>query len=360
MLKQSNLLITLLLVLFTGNIQAQSQRAEDGIDSLITGITKSIFQVTPLHTTFSYAVIQNGVVRFYGFKNEPIKTLSEIDGKDAVFEIGSISKVFTSILLSEMLYKKQVDSNATIGKYFGKKLKSGRDITLIQLANHSSRIPRLPSDLPIAITNPYKEYSYKQMIAYLQKSLVLQDSVQYDYSNLGVAVLEYCIAQESGKTYEAHLQELLFQPLKMTHSSTDIELIQKYLVQAQDSAGAPTANWDMNAFVGAGGIKSSVNDLSKLVLAYFEGDNPILQQTLQPTFNVNQQMFMGLGWHGIRVDKSSHWFFHNGGTNGYGSTILMDVEKKNAVIILTNLSAFNNYFPYIDKTAISIMKELSK
>lgn len=63
--------------------------------------------------------------------------------------------------------------------------------------------------------------------------------------------------------------------------------------------------------------------------------------TRKPTFDINKGMKIGWGKHILKTEKGFNWIWHNGGTGGYTSSMVLDTEKKNGVIILSNVSAFN-------------------
>lgn len=359
-------LIGFLLLFLHGSIsfaqvsrETPEQRKAISLDSFVFNITQSIFTVVPQQTQFAYCVIQNGAPYYFGFLKK-LEKVKKISNKDSVFELGSLSKLFTALLFSDLVSKGQLKPNDKLGKFFDQKLNAGNEKTLLSLANHTSGLPRIPDDLNDDILNPYKDYDYNKLENYLKHQLKVADTVVYDYSNLGYAVLEYIIAKKSGIDFEKHLQAFCLQDLGMHHTSTQIEKIKPFLVQGRDSAGLPTENWDMNAFVGAGGLYSNVADLEKWIQHYFEGEDPVFNQTLDSTFEVAPQFNIAWGWHYLKNANGDILYLHNGGTNGYGSTILMDTKKKNAVILLTNLSAFHPYFSYIDKAAANIMRKLDR
>src|SRR5262249_36788679 len=111
---------------------------------------------------------------------------------DTVFEIGSVTKVFTSLLLADMAQRGEVALNDPVAKYLpaeGVKMpeRGGRQITLVDLATHTSGLPRLPSNLkPANSANPYADYTVKQLYEFLSGYTLERDiGAQFEYSNLG-------------------------------------------------------------------------------------------------------------------------------------------------------------------------------
>jgi CubicO group peptidase (beta-lactamase class C family) len=317
----------------------------------------------PNNTQVSIAIITNGTAAFYGIqrKNDTVRT---INNYQSVFEIGSITKVFTSALLADLVLAKRIGLNNAIQDLVVFPLKAGKKITLKQLANHTSGLPRLPSNLNLFLVdqqNPYKEYDEKQLIEYLTQHTVLtaEPGTKYEYSNLGAGLLGYILCKRERSGYDRLLKTRIFSKYKMRSSTTHKQEVANRLVKGLDDQGKPVPNWDMNALVAAGGILSTVQDLSKFVLAQFNTTNKELALTRQPTFSVSQTMDIGLGWHIIKTRSNDTWTWHNGGTGGYSSSIAFDVKNKNAVIILSNVSAFNPDMGNIDKLCFELMKTLT-
>ena len=144
----------------------------------------------------------------------------------------------------------------------------------------------------------------------------------------------------------------------MTTTTTQRADVEKQLVRGLDVVGEVTSNWDLGALVSAGGILSTVEDLSKFGLAQFDPANKELELTRIPTFKIGETMDIGLGWHIIKAESGDTWHWHNGGTGGYTSSMALDVKRKNGVIILSNVSAFNKNMKKIDELCFELMKTL--
>ena len=148
---------------------------------------------------------------------------------DTVFEIGSGTKVFTSLLLADMAHRGEVALDDTIGKYLPPDVKmperNGRSITLVDLATHTSGLPRLPTNLsPKDPNNPYADYSVEQFYQFLSTYQLTRDiGSQYEYSNLGGGLLGHILALRAGMSYEALVESRICDPLGM--NSTRITLI---------------------------------------------------------------------------------------------------------------------------------------
>ena len=362
-------LIAVLGLLLSSCSEGQITNAENYIDVSNYVINKEqsdlIFENTksfPNNTQLALAVVKNGTINFIGIErlNDTIRTT---ENYNSAFEIGSITKVFTATLLSNFVNEQQLTLDDHIQDYLDFKMKSEDKITFKQLANHTSGLPRLPSNLNFFFVdrdNPYKDYNREMLIDYLTNKVELnqEPGTTYEYSNLGAGVLGFVLATISDASFESLLQDNIFARYKMPNSITNIEQIQTKLVKGLNSSGAFTSNWDFDVLAGGGAIFSTVEDLSKFALAQFDPENNELKLTQKPTFKVNDQMSIGLGWHIIKRKNGGELIWHNGGTGGYTSSMALDLERKNGVIILSNVSAFNSKQGHIDQLCFALIKTL--
>jgi CubicO group peptidase (beta-lactamase class C family) len=298
----------------------------------------------PDKTQFSVAIIKNGAVNFIGVKKND-GLLVFVENKDSVFEIGSITKVFTSTILVNLILQDKINPDEPISKVLPFKLNSNeenaRKITFKTLANHTSGLPNYPSNLDSVARlhplNPYVDYDSILLKDYLVNEMTLSSipGDRYEYSNLGYGILGYLLELKTGKSYEDLLKEYVFQKYGMNISTTNQDKVEKYLVQGHDENGEDVPNWDLNIHRGAGAVLSSANNLARFVMANFSND-PVLKYQRQLTFKVeNNDLELAYGWH-VYTKNGAVWYFHNGRTGGYRSNITMDLEKKNAIILLVN------------------------
>lgn len=319
-------------------------------------------KIFPNHTQISIATIKNGKVRYFGINKES-DTLSTIDNQKSIFEIGSISKVFTSTLLANFVIEGKVKLNDNINDYLKAPIKNSSKISFIDLANHTSGLPRLPSNLDLTHVdpkNPYKEYKEKELEDYLTNQLELSNKGKYQYSNLGAGILGYTLSKIENDTYEILLQYKIFSKYGMQNSTTDITTIKGNLVKGLNNEGIEVPNWDLAILAGAGAIFSTIEDLSQFAISQFDYSNKELKLTKEKTFELNENMDIGLGWHILKNKSDNLWYWHNGGTGGYSSSMVIDVKTKNGIIILSNVSAFNPNMGNIDKLCFELMKTIEK
>lgn len=280
--------------------------------------------------------------RFGAFYARPV------DG-DTIFEIGSITKVFTTLLLAEMAQCGEVGLDDPVAKYLPETVRvperDGRQITLTDLATHTSGLPRLPDNFdPADPENPYADYSVEHLYAFLSGYTLPRDiGSEYEYSNLAMGLLGHALARRAGTDYGTLLHERILAPLGMSSTADTVHgQMKNRLANGHDSSLAPVASWDLPTLAGAGALLSSVNDLLNFVeLLLGNGPAPLASAlattlaTRRPMDTPNNQT--GLGWV-ISGKGDDQLIWHNGGTGGYRSFLGFMPAKGVAVVALSNTS----------------------
>jgi CubicO group peptidase (beta-lactamase class C family) len=266
---------------------------------------------------------------------------------DSVFEIGSITKVFTATLLEDMVTRGEVRLDDPVQKFLPARVhvptRNGRQITLLDLTTQSSGLPRLPTNMrPRDPANPYADYSVDQLYECLNGYELTRDiGSQYEYSNLGVGLLGHVLALRAGKSYEAILQERVLRPLHMTHTAITLTpWMTQHLVRGHNALGSPVANWDLPTLAGAGALRSTLNDTLIFARANLQPGDGALQRAMQQTHAARlpagrADMEIGMNWH-IRHIGDQRIVWHNGGTGGYRTWIGFDKARRIAAVVLTN------------------------
>src|SRR5688572_26776425 len=226
---------------------------------------------------------------------------------DSVFEIGSITKVFTAILLADMAERGEVALDDPIRKFLPATVRvpsrAGRSITLLDLSTQTSGLPRLPDNLkPADLRNPYADYTVAQMYDFLSRHELRRDiGAEFEYSNLGVGLLGHVLALHAGMSYEALVKQRILDPLGMTHTAVTLTpWMTEHLAKGHDAKGAVAANWDIPTLAGAGALRSTLNDMLKFARANLD-TNGRLQRVMQSTHAVRASagrpdMSIGMNW----------------------------------------------------------------
>jgi CubicO group peptidase (beta-lactamase class C family) len=269
-----------------------------------------------------------------------------VDG-DTIFEIGSISKVFTSLLLADMVNRKEVTLDDPAAKYLPETVKmperSGKSITLLDLSTHSSGLPRLPSNLkPKDPRNPYADYSVDDLYQFLSGYALARDpGSEFEYSNLGGGLLGHVLACRAGTDYESLIRSRITRPLSMPDTGITLSSSMKQrMATGHNAMLAPAPNWDLPSLAGAGWLRSSANDMLTFLEAFLGYKESPLAPAMKAMLEVRRpvgQTKIGLGWLIYSTDgREIAW--HNGGTGGFRSFVGYDPKEHIGVVVLSNAS----------------------
>ncbi|MCZ6689129.1 MAG: serine hydrolase [Planctomycetota bacterium] len=312
---------------------------------------------------FVVGLVHAGDPEVYGF-GRTSKESDRAPSGETVYEIGSITKVFTAIILAEMARRELVDLNDPVKGLLPAGVKipilGEKEITLLHLSTHTSGLPRMPSNFrPKDGRNPYADYGAEQLYDYLLTSeLNNEPGEKYSYSNLGVGLLGHALSLRAEKPYEELVVEWIARPLGMARTSITLsEEMRESLAPAHSARGMPVSNWDLNVFAAAGGIRSTTNDLIRFIRAQIN----LSPEELAPAFLATHQgRFprrggeIGLGWHlQGKAGERKRLLLHNGQTGGYHGFVGFDPEMKVGVVVLAN-SARRDF----DKLGLSLLRML--
>jgi len=265
---------------------------------------------------------------------------------ESVFEIGSIAKAFTGILLAEMAARGEVRLDGRVADHVhdGVRVPSrgGREITLLDLATHRSSLPRLPANLnPEDPSNPYASYTVEDLHEFISQVELERDiGSEYEYSNLGMGFLGHVLATVAGTDYETLVRERILEPLGMSMSGISLAPeMRARLVVGHDEAGAPVPNWDIPALAGAGALRSSAEDMLAFLEANVGEPETGLERAMRTSHESRRPAgganSVGLGWHILSVGED-RIVWHNGGTGGYRTWAGFDPDRDVAAVVLTN------------------------
>lgn len=279
---------------------------------------------------------------------------------DSVFEIGSITKTFTGLVLAQMVEQKKVKLDEPVRELLPKgtveKPASGAEITLLDLSAQRSGLPRMPDNFaPKDDANPYVDYGAKELYAYVAKHGVARpDGAKFEYSNLGVGLLGQALAVRAGKSYDALVREEVTGPLGMTETAVVLSpALSKRFVGGHGAANAPNHAWDFDALAGAGAVRSTANDMLTYLEAQLHPDKvsgkgaaaKTLPAALAASHEVrgdaDGDMQIALNW--FRMGQGGA-YWHNGATGGFSAFAVFDPAHDFAVVVLFNRSVDDGSF----------------
>jgi D-alanyl-D-alanine-carboxypeptidase/D-alanyl-D-alanine-endopeptidase len=276
---------------------------------------------------------------------DPIVAVSTPEGRhragdaDARCEIGSVTKVFTSLLLAELARTAMVHLDDTVADHVpdGTRMARGvAGITLEHLACHRSGLPRLPPGVltrslsRTALADPYADIDEDRLLAALARTRVRGTPGQAPvrYSNFGVGLLGMLLGRATGMGYEQALMTHVITPLGLGSTSfLDTPLHQGH------HRGKPVGPWHMAAMAGAGGLRAPANDLLTLLETVRGGGGPLadaIAETLKPR-SERSRLGVGLGWFLL---GDGDVLMHDGGTLGTRSEVRLERHSGTAVVVL--------------------------
>ncbi|MGD9721794.1 MAG: serine hydrolase [Pirellulales bacterium] len=276
----------------------------------------------------------------YGLLSE---TSAAAPNADSVFEIGSITKVFTGLALAQMVEEHKVALTDPVQTLLGDAMKVPRgverEIRLVDLSTHSSGLPRMPANFnPQDPKDPFADYSVEQLAEFLAEHKMRREPLaQYEYSNLAVGLLGHALALKDGVSWEEMVRQRICEPLSMndTRITLDDDLRSR-LARGHDAAGNAAENWHLPTLAGAGALRSTVNDMLKFMAANLglaqTPFDPAIAASHQVHFKMGEAGGVALGWH-VMPDGT---IWHNGGTGGYHSFAGFRPDKKVGVVVLAN------------------------
>lgn len=320
-----------------------SNRLHTALDKAIDSAVQPYIMQQPT-VGLSIGILIDGKMNYYNY-GETARGNKQLPNEHTIFEIGSITKTFTAILLADAVLKGKLQLNDPINRYLPDSIPilafQGTPITIQSLSNHSSGIPRMPSNFYSKdIANPYNNYNLQDLYSFYKHfKPTIKPGEIYEYSNLAVATLGVILEKVNNSRYEALFLKTICHPLHMTETR---QLLLKgdssSFAKGYDATGGYAKPWDFKTLYAAGGIRSTCVDMLKFAAANLGNAPAGLKKAIQLTHSITFEKDptkIGLGWHFIKPGKDEI-IFHNGETGGYHSYLAINESKKFACVILSN------------------------
>ena len=268
--------------------------------------------------------------------------------RDSVFELMSITKVLTSLLLADMVARGEVAFNDPVAKYLPTSVtlhEKGRPIALIDLGTYTSGLPNMPGNLPpdwYANPNPMGDYTeakfYEFLSSYVPK---YEPGGHYEYANLSFGLLGIALARRAGKSYEELLIERVCGPLGLTHTRITLTgEMRQHLVQGHDLDLKPTQLWDWPAMPGAGYVRSTANNLTVFLKACMGLTHSQLSASIGRLLETRKATPLvgtdvALGWF-VSSDGKEEIVWKSGLSAGCNTFIGFSTKRRRGVVLLSN------------------------
>ncbi len=324
-------------------------------------------------------LLPDGSIQSYGYGGVGNGGPPAVPDENTIFQVGSVSKLFTASILELLVQEGKIKYSDTVRDILPKSAKLSADIgeiTIYQLATHTSGLPREPVTFKQFWFFMEYEFTGKNLYGYINKvwlneylktCKIKNKSHKFVYSNIGYGLLAYLIEEKTGKSFQDLVTEKIFSPLNMIDTAFSLSQEQQRR-QAVGHVGdqpyfmkrnTPIKSWDMGEIMApSGGIYSTVTDLliyAKCTLAVENSPlNPVLIKTTEPKVYQQDGETSALGWTISEAgDDHTKITYKHGMTSGYSAYIGMNISKKIAVVVLC--SSFN----WNDKIGHSLLLRLS-
>lgn len=359
MMKIKKMLLILFLFFFhqTGFAQDLKNRIEN--------IVAEHFKDTT-NVGLSIGVIQNGTRSDYYFGGKYSNQIKDVDST-TLFEIGSVTKIYTSFILASLENEKKISRFDLLSKYLPKNITKGKSwaskIRLVDLVTHTSGLPRFENTKSLMSlegfdeNDPYGIFTESFMLSILKKTDTLSNYGEVAYSNFGIGLLAYAMAKAEKTTFDRLFEKYIVngQKLFSTFITVDERNLTSIAIPHRKLETMPLIhNADLRA---AGSIKSTMPDLLKFLHLHLQPPvdvKNVVEMVLTNQLKGSDQK-VGLGW-GIYTIKNETVYFHNGGTYGSSSIVIIIPSKGSAVALLANNSTDGELTKYALKIVDNLIE----
>ena len=296
----------------------------------------------------SIGIYKNGVVNYYGYGETKLNS-GKIPDKNTYFEIGSITKTYTSIACMNMLLENSETLESPIRPYLPSRIpvltREGVEVNFKHLLTHTSGLSFMPDNRWILNTPEsfYANYSRNDLFNWLMNApLMSKPFTKFEYSNSGFGLLGTILELNYGYTYDRILKEKIFTPLNLNETKTEMGETNLNNWATGYEEGKESKYWtSLNSLNGAGVIKSTTTDMVKYGIYNINPPNSRLGQAIAATQNVTyvgENLDGCLGWFLTRPTEKTQnrYLWHNGGTGGFNSEIFINKSKNIVLILLYN------------------------
>jgi CubicO group peptidase (beta-lactamase class C family) len=273
-------------------------------------------------------------------------TDEEVNG-DTLFDIASITKPFTGLLLQDMIERGEMKLDDPVVKYLPQSVRmptrNGKQITLLHLVTHTSGLPHIADNLdPRRPDNPFADYTVEELNAFLSNYQLPHDpGAKFQYSSLGAGLLGHVIALKAGSDYESLVVDRICRPLKM--DSTRITLtpeLKSRFATGHNQLGEAVLSWDRATQLGGSALRSTGNDMLKFVSANLglmpSSLTPVMKKTHAVRLDQTLGMDLGLAWIVTRWPQETEIIWHAGGAPGYVTFAGFDKARRRGVVVLSS------------------------
>lgn len=327
-----------LLIIALVNCYGQSINKE--IENIILYDTDITYELTP---GFIIGVIDGDstYVESFGSKADDRRTKLE---RNDVFEIGSLSKLFTALLIDIAVSEDLIGLSDKLNDFIPFEYTNPRlkDLSISKLLNHQSGLPKRPygfGEKQVDPQNPYQYYTKDDLLKSYAK--YVPEEAGFTYSHMNYALLEIVLENLYAKSYAKIIKNKILDPLGMKETFVNYKEDRNVLTSGLDRSGSIVSPWMFNSFAGSEGIKSTMSDMMIFMRVHLGLDLDPISQICSDNFNAkhtsfNDKIVVSNGWQILKVSKKLNASMHTGTTSGHSAFIGITRETGTGVVILSN------------------------
>ena len=307
------------------------------------------------HRRVAAILVEDGQSRLAGFGTGEG---AELEGSE--FEIGSVSKTFTGALLAVAVERGELLTETTVAEVLGTDAEGSAiaDVTLAELATHSSGLPRLASAAAgggsilagLLRKDPYRGRDAQQVIADALDETP-SGRGEHAYSNLAVALEGQLLATAASTDYAALLTERILEPLGMTSTYAPVTVgnLRETARRGHGASGLRQGMWTMDGSAPAGGIRSTPADMTRYLTAMIDGSAPGAAAATEVLFEESGTSSTAMNWFLEDFGTGQPITWHNGMTGGYASFVGWDPSSGRG------LALFSDTARSLDELAVGVL-----
>lgn len=335
------------------------------LKTVIDSIAKTHFSDIS-NAGLSIGIIHNGDISHYYYGGKCAHHIKDIDST-TLFEIGSVTKLYTAFILASLETERKINRFDLLSKYLPKNVTKGKmwtsQIRLIDLATHTSGLPEFDNTKSLMTfkgfdeNNPYGLFTKDFMMEILKNTDTLENYGKLKYSNFGIGILAYAMAKAEKTEFDLLFKKYINEKLnlQLTFLKVDEQHLTKLAIPHRGNEVMPLIQ--LAELSPAGSVKTTMPDLMKFLNVHLKKPDDlkdVVEIVLENQLK-GQEQAVGLGW-GIHKLKNETVYFHNGGTYGSSSIVILIPSKNSAVAVLAN-NATDQLTSYALKIANIIIDE---
>ena len=317
----------------------------------------------------SFGLYINNNSHFYNYGTIE-KGKQQLPNQNTIYEIGSITKTITSIILANAVLENKINLNDDIRKYLKGNYENlqynSKPIKVENLANHTSGLPEdifpeklysLQNPTMFDLINIFEGDSLTLFLKELHKiKLDTLPGTKMSYSNTGIITLGIILENVYKMSYSNLVKKYITEPYAMNNTETVFYKSDTVsYTKGYDKKGNTMPHITFQIAGAAGGLKSTASDMIMYIKENISEKDKAIELSHKETFR-NDEQSIGLGWYINNSTKNSIEFWHNGGEPGFSSYILIIPESKVGIICLTNQRGYQYQFSILSKAIIAKLK----